>query len=392
MADTVGAGTGESGRIGIVAATDGHAEAMAAFFRAVWTPSATAESVLAARASSAAQNRVAPGTPPPTWLATRGNEVIGYVTTIPVRFWDGLTEVPGHWLKGLMVLPEFRNGPIGHAVLKAASQALERSGGLAAAPPARRLFSALGYTDLGAIQNLVRPLALGRMLRQLARGGADGVPTPAWASRLLVIGRLPLLPEAFGGLAGLVLRLRAMVGRLGSGMIAVAVGEPPPASELDDLWSRFRRSTGSATVRDGRYLLDRYPTGPGTGYTWVTARRSGRLVGVAILRKPGASTDSRLQGLRIATLVDLVDDPADAPAIAALVHGTEGQARELAADALLASASAPRLQRALRRQCYFAIGGNVHLLLRPAPGDGGFARDLRDWWLTRGDGQADDAL
>lgn len=125
------------------------------------------------RAAAASRNLAEPGAPPPTWIAIQDGRVLGFVTTIPVRFWDGETSLPAYWIKGLMVLPEYRQGPIGYAVLKAAVAALPRTGSLAVAAPARRLFTALGYTDLGAVSNWIRPLAAHRILANLTRNGSE---------------------------------------------------------------------------------------------------------------------------------------------------------------------------------------------------------------------------
>jgi GNAT superfamily N-acetyltransferase len=153
-----------AGKLEIVCVEEAHAEALAAFIRAVWNPAATATSVLAARAVGARHNVAEPGVAPPTWIALRAGQVLGYVSTLSARFSNGTRDWPGYWLKGLMVLPEFQSGPIGYHVLKAATDALPLSGGLAVAPAARRLFTALGYKDCGAIDNWLRPLRPARIL------------------------------------------------------------------------------------------------------------------------------------------------------------------------------------------------------------------------------------
>src|SRR5688572_14507449 len=109
-------------------AEDGDAPAVAGFFREVWDPAATADSVLRGRAESAATNPVEPGLAPPSILALQGERVIGFVGSLPARFWNGGEELPGYWIKGLMVLPEFQGGPIGFLVLREAARRIPRSG------------------------------------------------------------------------------------------------------------------------------------------------------------------------------------------------------------------------------------------------------------------------
>ena len=172
-------------RLEVVRAEDRHADLLAEFIRQVWDPTATAESVLASRNDGAAHNVAEPGMAPPTWIAIQQDKIIGYVTTIPIRLWDGAAEWPAYWIKGLMVLPEFRGGPIGYLLLKAAAAQLNRTGGLAVAAPARRLFEALGYRDLGAVPNYVRPVAPHRILNRIDPAALGLNRLPAWTGAAL---------------------------------------------------------------------------------------------------------------------------------------------------------------------------------------------------------------
>ena len=63
-----------------------------------------------ARARSAEENPAAAGQEPPTFLMLSADQALGHVTTIPIRLWDRDSIIPAHWIKGLMVVPEHRNG------------------------------------------------------------------------------------------------------------------------------------------------------------------------------------------------------------------------------------------------------------------------------------------
>jgi len=378
----------------IVEAEVGHIEALAEFIRAAWNPAGSAESVLASRLEAAAKNLAEPGVPPPTWIALRAGRVLGYVTTIPVRFWDGSRAWPGYWLKGLMVLPEFRNGPIGYAVMKAAAARLPRSGGLAVASPARRLFVALGYADLGPIPNWIRPLAPGAMLSRLDLEAVGLAGMPNWLPPFMRVARATGLAAVIGWIGGWALRGIAATSRLGGmGLETMEPSQPPAARDLDALWEAARPDFPSGVVRDASYLLERYPMSTADPYQWVLVLRRGVLAGAAILRRPRAAGDPRLRGIRVATLVDLVFVPADSAAGLALLGAAEAAGRSMGAEAILATSSARILDRLLRRQCYVALPGNVHLLYRDASGEGAhFSDSLSEWWLTRGDGNSDEVF
>jgi GNAT superfamily N-acetyltransferase len=340
---------------------------------------------------AAAQNVAEPGLPPPTWIAVQGDQVRGYVTTLPIRLWDGQRTWPAYWIKGLMVLPQFRNGPIGFALLKSAVARLPRAFALAVAPAARRLFTALGFTDLGAIPNWLRPIGLGRMLRRLdvAELSLSGIPRRTTVL-LRTVQRTAVAPVV-GWVAGGVMRVAAAALRFPATRLEAGRFDPGDRTdELELLWESARADFPAAVVRDSRYLLARYG-GRASPYVWVGARRNGRLSGIAILRTPRPEGDPRLRGIRVAALADLLYSPRDRLVGLALMGAVEGAARAHDADALLATCSAPVLQRLLRHQCYWPLPGNVHFLSRDASGEPtAVERSLADWWLTRGDGYSDE--
>lgn len=381
-------------KLEIVRADDSHAEALAEFIRIVWDPAATADSVRAARAAGARNNVAELGVAPPTWIAIRGGQVLGYVTTLSARFWDGTRDWPGYWMKGLMVLPEFQSGPIGYHVLKAAADALPLSGGLAVAPAARRLFTALGYKDCGAIDNWIRPLRPARIVQRVdvSRLGLSRMPT--WMPRVVHIARATGLAAAAGLSAGWALQATAAARRAGTAGFSTELLNPVQhASDVAELWRRSAAALGSAVVRNPEYLIPRYPIGPDGHYRWVGVRRAGALAGLAIIRTPRETADERLRGIRVATLSDLLLDPADAKSGLALLGAVERTARDLDADAIVASTSAPSMVRHLRRQWYVPLGGSIHLLFRSSDASGAKLGDnVQDWWLQRGDGGSDDAL
>jgi GNAT superfamily N-acetyltransferase len=366
---------------------------MAEFFRQVWTPEATAQSVTAARSRSASTNQIEPGVPAPTWLAVQDSRVIGYVTTIPVRLWNGQRDWPAHWIKGLMVLPEFRNGPIGFGLLQAATTALPRTGGFAAATPAIRLFEALGYADLGAIPNRVKLLRPGKVLRRMASKEQD-IPGTVSARKVIRLLHATRTAGVAGWMAGQALSIAATVRRPALQGLRIETLTPATAAgEIDRLWSITRVGFASAPVRDGAALLLRYDGSSSRRYDWVGARRNGALVGLAILKRPGQVEDPRFPGIRFATLSDLLCRPDDGQAFAGLLVAIEPVARAAGADAILASGSSPDLVQRLARQSYVSVAGNVHFLFRDSDLDTTrFGSTMNEWWLTRGDGSADEAF
>src|SRR4029453_14058718 len=182
-------------KIQILDAAEVAAEALAAFFREGWDQTATAEFVSTARRQAAASKLAGPGAEGATPVVLADDRVVGYCSSLPVQLWDGSVSHPGYWVKGLMVLPEYGNGPMGYWVLKELVGQLRRSVVLTVAPASVRLFEALGYANLGVVPNylsILRPRRLAsrapvaslehrlpavvvRAVRLAARSGLAGV-------------------------------------------------------------------------------------------------------------------------------------------------------------------------------------------------------------------------
>ena len=288
---------------------DNHAEMVAAFFREVWDEHATAASVAASRAAGAARNTAEPGLAPPTWIAIRDGRVLGYVTTLPVRLWDGAREWPAYWIKGLMVLrgvPRRTDrvpGPEGRGRRPAAERG---AGGRASrrAGCSRRL----GSRIFGAVPNWVWLLSPAH-LPSLGSCRPRYFP-PVQRGHDCLASRAELRMVRGWSAGGVALRATAAVRRLSAtGLDAGDFDPKRAAAELDELWKTARAGLPSAVVRDAQYLIDRYPIGAGDNYLWLSARRRGVLAGVAILRRPRADGDERLRGIRVATLADILYRP-----------------------------------------------------------------------------------
>jgi len=336
----------------------------------------------------AAENVAEPGEPPPTALVLDGTRVIGYCGSIPLRLWDGAVERPAYWTKGLMVLPEFRNGPIGFHVCKQLAAHLPRALGLVVAPAARRLFTAVGYSDLGAIGNFVRLLRPAAVARQLDVG-ALGLALPRWLTAAVRVAQRIGIAGLAGAGAGVAMDLAAAaMRRTARGLTTSWSVGAPSAAELDAVWRSARGGLKASPVRDGRYLRPRFAA----SYVFCSARDAAQLLGVAVVRRPSASSDPRLRNIRVATLSDIVFPLERRDVGLALLAAVAEAARAAGADAILCSTSHPALARLLRRQAYVPLPGNVHVLLHDRTNATRWPRDLSAWWLARGDGEADEVF
>ncbi|HWN80612.1 MAG TPA: hypothetical protein VNM87_00810, partial [Candidatus Udaeobacter sp.] len=224
----------------VVQVTDEHAEALAAFYTAAWGQQVTADGVRRTRASTAASNFVTPGETPPTFLFLTGERAVGHLGTIPVRFAvAGHPDQDAHWLKGLWVLPEQQNGPVGFLVLREATRHVGMAMAMVVELAARRLFQAHGFTDLGPLPNDMKLIAPARVLRRLDLAAVGLGRFPGWVRQGARLVQWPPLAIAAGGIAGGAMALWS--GMRGRGVRAeIGAAELPARAELDRLFERMR--------------------------------------------------------------------------------------------------------------------------------------------------------
>jgi len=380
-------------RIEVVRMTDGHAEGVADFIRQVWDAGATPESVRRGRAAAAMASPLTPGQDIPTILCLIDGRVIGYLTTIPIALWSGERESPAHWMKGFMVLPEYRNGPIGFSLVREMIRHVGCALALTVQPAAYKLFEAVGFANLGLLTNHLRLLEPARVLARLDLGRIGLSGLPAWLPRASRVLQRGPLPRVLGAGAKVALRLWSLPGeRRTRGLSVRAMTQDVDGDELDRLWQAARKSIAAAPVRDGTYLGWRYARGDDPSYTFVTVREHSTLVGLGVVRRPRPEGDPRLGGIAIGTLSDVVFPP-DRPEVGrAVLAGAGVAARQMEADALLCSASHPRLRALLAAAGYVPLPGNLHFLARDPGGMGALPSTLSEWWLTRGDSNADEVF
>lgn len=368
---------------------DRHNAALARFIQASWGQVSDAQSVADWREREARENQAEPGTEPPKWVFTRGDEVLGFLGTVPEQFHVSGGTFVAYWLRGFQVDPAYRSGPVGFELVKTAVQTIGATAVSTVAPEARRLFAAHGLAPCGVLFNRLRPLNSGKILRQLNSPEArERLPAPVRLAGKVLQNASATRP-AGSVVDGLLAAGSAIRGRCPRG-VRVTLGWDALIDEsLDRLWEEVRTEIPAATVRDARWVRWRYARSE--VYSALGVWRGARLLGWAVVRAPSPQAVGRLGGLAVASLSDLLFPPQDTDAGLAVVAAAEDEARRLGADALLCSGSHPALERVLKRRSFLSFPGDVHFMARSS-GDRDFPDHLHDWWLTRGDAQSDGAL
>lgn len=377
--------TGTAGRVEAVRVAGEHLPALTEFYRAVWDPNATVQSVQASRASAGERNPVTPGEPPPTWLVLQGGRAIAHLTTIPITLWLDGTEQPAYWLKGLWVLPEHQRSSAGFLVLRAALEVSEPMLSLLHEEAAIKLMEAVGFTNLGALPNKMRVLNPRAVLKRVDVTSVGLRTAPNWVRSSVSVVQSIAAP-AIAPLASATTATWAAIATGAIGDIRVDVTRELDRQGVDALWHEMRGELRAAPVRCGALFADRYALAG--EYVFVHARSRGRLVGLGIVKQPRDSGDPRLRGVRISSLSEILYRPSDERVGLAVLRGAERAARVLAADALLCSASAAPVRPLLRRRGYWSLPANLRVLVR-APKASTPPQTIADWWVTRGDSEAD---
>jgi hypothetical protein len=251
------------------------------------------------------------------------------------------------------------------------------------------LYSLCHLQDFGQLPNFVRILRPARVLRRLDLGASGLSVGPEWARKAAGLVQLPGIAQLCGAAAGAGFKGWTLLQPSGRDITALAPQAIDPA-EADALWARASAGLAAAPLRDFAHIRARYIS-KGDTYTALLCRGGDGLEGFAMLRRPRESGDSRLRGIRMATLSDLLYPPERPEIGLRLLAAAERAAHDLGADALLCSASHGRVPPLLRRRGYVRLGGNVHFMARP-DGYSLDGLDLASWWLMRADGEADDAL
>ncbi len=351
--------------------TDEHVPALARFFQTVWNASST--------------NRPTIHPETPAFGVLRDGELLGYVGTLPLRLWNGVNEQTAHWMKGLMVLPDYRNSGIGYFVLQEAMRHLNLAGSLSVAPAAHRLFQAVGFQDLGPLPNQILLLRPADVLRRLDLKAIGLSRLPPAVSMALTLSRTQAMSATAGvayssaikGWHGL---LRRRSRKLDLDTVL------PDDAELDTLWAHMRDAVPASPVRDSLHIKTRYFDRSNGPYSCLAVRDHNELVALAVVRHPGDTIDPRLRGIRVAVMSELVARPDHTDAIMAAVGGAESIARDRGAHALICSVSHRQVFKRLRHQGYATLPGTVRVLMKTG---GGFPPAVHDWWISRGDGEAD---
>jgi len=367
-------------------------EAFDRFCHVVWPGSRSRGSSLAGRSSGGGGGRAGSSQDPPKFVFVKGADIVGHVATIPVQLTSVAGSVAAHWIVGLMVHPEHRNGLIGPLLIKEVNRTLDCALSLFVEPPVLRILTGLKWVHKGVLPQYLRVLDARAVSHNLQLSGvrALGLHTGSTASAA-PIGFVESSTRMLRGWALAV----AQALWLGLTRVSRPKVEPVDVGEeegfddsYDKLWQAMSGRFEACLARDQAYLQGRYGRFP-ERYRVLGCRRENRLLGYCIVKTKQFSNDPRMGNMKLGTIVDCFFDPAAPAAFQALLAGALTLCAREKVHAVLCTASHAAVKRLLRANGFLAIPGNLNFALHNRTKVAIQDIPLESWHLMRGDSDAD---
>lgn len=365
--------------------------ALQKFHNKVWPARADPQGTLRANALDPRDTSGKPGSLPPIFLFLKNEEVIGHLGTMPVEVQCGNDRFPAHWVVGLMVLPEFRNGLVGPQLIKKVNETLSFAMTLHVEDSVSRIVRGLKWTHLGIIPQYMHVLN-GRRLAGQLRLERIGFLLSHQSVGLRTVRYLvkhPFIHVLIGlgaRIIGKTWMMIAAVGQRSSQEISITEEDGFDES-YDELWEEVKREFTALVVRDRAYLEAKYGRARGA-FRILACRVAKKLRAFCVLKIRQFEDDVRMGNVRVVTIIDCLFNPQDEWAMHDILKEVRRICVDDRVDAIFCTASHPVLQRLLGRHAFFEIPGSLrfayydrdHVLQQSGP--------LSLWHIMRGDADA----
>ena len=329
---------------------------------------------------------------PPTFLFLKDDEVIGHITTLPIRVSCRSRLSDAYWVVGFMVLPEYRNGLIGPYLIKKVKQTLDLAMTLHVEDNVRKIFHGLGWQCLGAIPQysiILNGYQLVSNIRIEKIGFVQKYCALTSRPLQFILSR-SLTRALMASLSWVIFTGWFLVTTRGrnSQTCNRVIEENEFDASYDVLWNQVGHRFEALVVRDRAYLESRFGA-PVSPYRILAYRKEGELQGYCILKIKDFQNDSRMGNLRVGTIVDCLYDPSHPQIFQALLTASIERLKSERADAILCTASHTQIQQLLKRSGFFKLPATLNFAYHDRLGVVPRDLPLNSWHLMRGDSDAD---
>jgi GNAT superfamily N-acetyltransferase len=299
------------------------------------------------------------GLEPQIWIARDAGKVVGQYATMPVRLRVANQEIDASWGTDVMVAPELQRKGLGEVLFRTWDAHIGASLGMGLSIGSHKLFRKLQWPDVGPVPCLVKPVSARAFTRNTWPSIAHGV---------IAIVVWPLLAA---------LRSRR------------TNPDVRPVTNFDtrftNLWERVAPKFSLAVRRDAAYLHWKYIALPHIHYKVVALDREDRIDGYAVYRHVDGPRG------RVTSLVDLLADPDDRHATAALLSAVEAEARTAGSNKIRAFMMNAAFRKTMQAQGYFRVRSTIELVAKvnAIPVGADFYAQTGTWHVTFGDSDQD---
>jgi|CXWL01.1.fsa_nt_gi hypothetical protein len=368
-----------------------YAEAFGRFCRVIWPHSRPPASSPEASVGSPVVADAA-GRRPPTFLFVKGEEVVGHVTTIPVRLATGAETSAAHWIVGFMVLPEYRNGLVGPLLIKEVNRVLDCALSLHVEPPVLRILTGLKWRHIGVLPQYLCVLNARGVMKNLQPRGLGSLSHEPKGWSFLGESKIGSGLVRWGGGIGLAfghMVWRSLAFSLRPRKVHAEIREEHGFDEsYTELWQSVAGRFKAALVRDQASLHERFERKMDR-YRLLACRRGPRLMGYCIVKMKTFSHDSRMGNMKVGTVVDCLYDPEDPSILQSLIAYASRWFDQEGAHVIFCTASLSAVRRVLLANGFFRIPGNLNFAYYTRLPRASDQVPMEDWHLMRGDSDAD---
>jgi len=359
------------------------------FIRAVWDENMTESSFLERRKKDMSDNPYAKTGGLPIAVALENNKIIGHHAGTPVKVWLRGKEVINYWLSGLYVLPEGRGKGVAK-VLQGTTNRLPMATSFWVVEATLRVKKRLGWTVVGKIPEYIKILD-----PQMILNSTDYNQLPKLRFRLDKV-----LKFFLSGRTGLASALFKVLAKTYNFIVQGFSSNHSFNSQIkivhnfdsgvDQLWDKNKKNIKYSQIRDSSYMNWKF--NHSQGWIKIIAEKENTTVGYAILSLKDIKRGKHIRGLRSLSIIDIFWDFERTEVLWDLLTYIEKMGQENRASFLLCSINNKTAQHTLLKNGYCRMPGMVYFGFHSNEYNRELSASLKDWFVTRGDGDAAGSL
>lgn len=360
------------------------------FLRAVWSKTLTESIFLERRDKDLSENPYGRCAGFPIAVAMKDNKVIGHHAATPVKIWMCGKEVLSYWLSGLHVLKEERGKGVAKNLQETTNQ-LSMATSFWVIEATLRVKKRLGWTIVGKIPEYVKILDPQMVVNSL---NYNELPKMRFrvdkVIKLICFGQNRLASSFFVvSIKAINFCTQKIFHRHSVINSQIKMIDNFDAG-IDLLWDKNKKHIKYAQVRNSAYMNWKFKCGQ--GWIKIVAKKNNITVGYAILSLKSFEKQKYLTYLRTLSIIDIFWDFEQPDVYGDLLLYIERLGLEKKASILISSINNKAGQKTLLSNGYCRIPGTVYFGFHSTNYKCELSSDLKDWFITRGDGDAAGSL